>query len=95
MINNAGINGGICEVENITLDCLQKVFATNVFGTFLASREAVKRMKQNGGGSIINVSSEAAKFGGTKLAHYAASKAAINTFTIGFAPELQRAILSP
>src|SRR5579885_120506 len=70
LINNAGTNGGICEVENITSDCLQSVFATNVFGTFIACREAVKRMKLNGGGSIVNVSSEAAKFGGNKLAHY-------------------------
>lgn len=88
LINNAGTNGGICEVENITIDRLQSVFETNVFGTFIACREAVKRMKTNGGGNIVNVSSEAAKFGGTQLAHYAASKAAINTFTIGFAREV-------
>jgi NAD(P)-dependent dehydrogenase (short-subunit alcohol dehydrogenase family) len=88
LINNAGTNGGVCEVENITHECLHAVFATNVFGTFLACREAVKRMRQLGGGSIINITSEAAKFGGTRLAHYAASKAAINTFTIGFAREV-------
>jgi NAD(P)-dependent dehydrogenase (short-subunit alcohol dehydrogenase family) len=88
LVNNAGTNGGICEVENITADRLESVFATNVFGTFYASREAVKRMKLHGGGSIVNVTSEAAKFGGTNLAHYAASKAAINTFTIGFAREV-------
>ena len=88
LVNNAGTNGGICEVKHITTDCLQSVFATNVFGTFIACREAVKRMKQHQGGSIVNVSSEAAKFGGNKLAHYAASKAAINTFTIGFAREV-------
>lgn len=88
LINNAGINGGVCEVENITAECLQAVFATNVFGTFIASREAVKRMKQHGGGSIVNVSSAAAQFGGNKLAHYAASKSAVNTFTIGFAREV-------
>lgn len=88
LVNNAGTNGGMGAVENITAECLQSVFATNVFGTFIASREAVKRMKQNGGGSIVNVSSEAAKFGGNRLAHYAASKAAINTFTIGFAREV-------
>lgn len=87
LVNNAGTNGGICEVEHITADHLHSVFSANVFGTFLCSREALKRMKTNGGGSIVNVSSEAAKFGGTKLAHYAASKAAINTFTIGFARE--------
>lgn len=88
LINNAGTNGGILEVEHMTSDCLQQVFSTNVWGTFLCSREAVKRMKQNGGGAIVNVSSEAAKFGGNKLTHYAASKAAINTFTIGFAREV-------
>jgi NAD(P)-dependent dehydrogenase (short-subunit alcohol dehydrogenase family) len=88
LVNNAGTNGGICEVENITAECLQTVFATNVFASFITCREAVKRMKQNKGGSIVNVSSEAAKFGGNKLAHYAASKAAINTFTIGFAREV-------
>jgi NAD(P)-dependent dehydrogenase (short-subunit alcohol dehydrogenase family) len=88
LVNNAGTNGGACEVENITAATLETVFATNVFGTFYASREAVKRMKENGGGSIVNVTSESAKFGGTQLAHYAASKAAVNTFTIGFAREV-------
>lgn len=88
LVNNAGTNGGIGEVENISAARLESVFATNVFGTFYASREAVKRMKNNGGGNIVNVSSEAAKFGGNNLAHYAASKAAINTFTIGFAREV-------
>jgi NAD(P)-dependent dehydrogenase (short-subunit alcohol dehydrogenase family) len=88
LVNNAGTNGGMCEVENITAECLQTVFATNVFGTFIAGREAMKRMKQQGrGGSIVNVSSAITQFGGNRLAHYAASKAAINTFTIGFARE--------
>jgi len=88
LINNAGTNGGISEVANISFESLQAVFATNVFGTFIASREAVKRMKENGGGGIVNVSSQAAKFGGSNLSHYAASKAAIETFTIGFAREI-------
>lgn len=88
LVNNAGTNGGICEVANITLDRLHSVFSANVYGTFIASREAVKRMKENGGGCIVNVSSEAAKFGGNNLAHYAASKAAVNTFTVGFAREV-------
>lgn len=88
LVNNAGLNGGICEVEHITADQLQRVFATNVFGTMLACREAVRRMKQNGGGSIVNITSEAARFGGNRLSHYAASKAALNTFTIGFAREV-------
>lgn len=87
LINNAGINGGISEVENVTSEQLQNVFAINVFGTFLACREAIKRMKTLNYGNIVNVSSEAAKFGGNKISHYAASKAAINAFTIGFARE--------
>jgi NAD(P)-dependent dehydrogenase (short-subunit alcohol dehydrogenase family) len=45
-------------------------------------------MKKTGGGSIVNVSSEAARFGGHNLTHYAASKAAVNAATIGFAKEL-------
>ncbi len=88
LVNNAGTNGGICEVAGITTERLQSVFATNVFGTFIACREAVKRMKQQSGGGIVNVSSATAQFGGTHLAHYAASKAAVNTFTIGFAREV-------
>ncbi|OGT50998.1 MAG: hypothetical protein A3E84_05805 [Gammaproteobacteria bacterium RIFCSPHIGHO2_12_FULL_42_13] len=88
LINNAGTNGGICEVEHITADCLQSVFATNVFGTFFACREAIKRMKTHGSGNIVNVSSEAAKFGGTKMAHYSSSKAAVNTLTIALAREV-------
>ncbi len=86
LVNNAGTNGGISTVEEMTSACLTSVFATNVFGTFLCCREAVKRMKENGG-NIVNVSSEAARYGGNHMSHYAASKAAINTFTVAFARE--------
>ena len=88
LVNNAGINGGISTVENITAHTLETVFATNVFGTFFCCQEAIKRMKHHKKGSIVNISSEAARFGGTHLAHYAASKAAINTFTIACAREI-------
>jgi NAD(P)-dependent dehydrogenase (short-subunit alcohol dehydrogenase family) len=88
LVNNAGINGSIGPVEEMTAHNLQAVFSTNVFGSFLCCREAVKHMKQQGGGSIVNISSEAAKFGGNKIAAYASSKAAINAFTIGFAREV-------
>lgn len=88
LVNNAGINGNISPVEEVTAECLQSVFATNVFGTFFCCREAIKHMRDANGGSIVNVTSEAAKFGGSRIAHYAASKAAINTFTIGFAREV-------
>ena len=88
LVNNAGISGGSQTVEEITLEKLQLVFSVNVFGAFMCAREAVKRMKQAGEGSIVNVSSEAGKFGGNRLAHYAASKAALNAFTIGVAREV-------
>jgi NAD(P)-dependent dehydrogenase (short-subunit alcohol dehydrogenase family) len=88
LVNNAGFNGGFLISEEITMDNLLPVFSLNVFGVFICIREAVKRMKKIGRGSIVNVSSEAARFGGHNLTHYAASKAAINTATIGFAREL-------
>lgn len=87
LVNNAGMNGGICNVEDLSPGILEQVFATNVFGTFYSCREALKRMKSLGGGRIINISSEAGRFGGHNMAHYAASKAAINTFTVAFARE--------
>jgi len=88
LVNNAGENGGLRTCEEITVDFLKSVFALNVFGVFTCIREAVKRMKQIRRGSIVNISSEAATFGGNRLTHYAASKAAINATTKGFAREL-------
>ena len=88
LVNNVGISGGSQTVEEITLEKLQLVFSVNVFGSFMCTREALKRMKRVGGGSIVNVSSEAGKFGGNRLAHYAASKSAINAFTIALAREV-------
>lgn len=87
LVNNAGHNGGFGPVAEITKERLESTFAANVFGTFYCCREALKHMQEAGGGAIVNVSSEAAKFGGRHLAHYASAKAAINTFTIGFARE--------
>jgi len=88
LVNNAGNSGGFREVREITLEQLQSVFSVNVYGAFICAREAVKRMMQVGEGSIVNVSSEAGKFGGNSLTHYAASKAALNAFTVGFAREV-------
>lgn len=84
LVNNAAgfYTGGI---RDMAWDDIDLLFRTNVFGTFIACREAIKRMEQ--GGAIVNVSSEAGRFGGNKMTAYAASKAAINTFTIGFARE--------
>ena len=91
LVNNAGINGGPCSVVDINANRLESVFSTNVFGTYYCLREAIKHMQEIGGGNIVNVTSEAAKFGGTNIAHYAASKAAINTLTIAVAREVATA----
>lgn len=88
LVNNAGDNGGLLVCEEISVGILKSVFALNVFGVFICIREAVKRMKIIQRGSIVNISSESAIFGGNRLTHYAASKAAINAATKGFAREL-------
>lgn len=88
LVNNAGINGGFGLVEEITTEKLQEVFAANVFGVFICCREAIARMKKSGGGVIVSISSQAATFGGNRLAHYSASKGAINSMTIGLAREV-------
>jgi len=71
---------------------LEKLFAVNVIGSFICAREAIKRMSKNEGGSggaIVNVSSIAARFGSPfEYIDYAASKGAIDTFTMGLAKEL-------
>lgn len=87
LVNNAAINPS-SSVEDTHYSMLEDVFRINVFGVFIACREAIKYMKKNGGGAIVNVSSEAARFGGNKMTHYAASKAAVNTFSVGFAREV-------
>jgi len=89
LVNNAAINlkSGSGTVEEMPWEDVESVFKTNVVGVFASCREAVKRMKVAGGGAIVNVSSEAGRFGGNKMTHYAASKAAVNTFTVAFARE--------
>jgi NAD(P)-dependent dehydrogenase (short-subunit alcohol dehydrogenase family) len=71
---------------------LQRVFATNVFGMFACAREAVRRMsirRGGAGGAIVNVSSAAARLGSTgEYVDYAASKGAVDTFTVGLANEV-------
>ena len=92
LVNNAGITGGVHRVDELTLDTIEKTFAVNVTGSILCAREAVKRMaKSRGGegGGIVNISSMAAKLGGPfEWVHYAASKGAIDSFTIGLAREV-------
>lgn len=92
LVNNAGIVDLRSRVEDMSAERIQRMLAVNVTGSFLCAREAVKRMSsRNGGngGAIVNVSSVAARLGGPgDYVDYAASKGAIDTFTIGLAKEV-------
>lgn len=92
LVNNAGIISPIKNFEDTSLKNIREVFSTNVFGSFLCAREAVKRMSIKNGGSggvIVNISSVASKLGSPyEFIDYAASKGAIDTFTIGLSKEV-------
>ena len=92
LVNNAGILEQQMRVEAMTPERWSRVLAINVIGSFLCAREAVKRMSTKSGGSggaIVNVSSMAAKLGVPgEYVDYAASKAAVDTLTIGLAKEV-------
>jgi NAD(P)-dependent dehydrogenase (short-subunit alcohol dehydrogenase family) len=92
LVNNAATLEFQTRLDCIDAARLQRVFATNVFGSFLCAREAVRRMStRNGGdgGAIVNVSSGAAKYGSPgEYIDYAATKAAIDTLTVGLAKEV-------
>jgi NAD(P)-dependent dehydrogenase (short-subunit alcohol dehydrogenase family) len=92
LVNNAAITGGFARVETVSASALARVMAVNVTGAFLCAREAVRRMSTRHGGTggaIVNISSRAAKTGSAgEWVHYAASKGAIDSFTIGLAREV-------
>jgi NAD(P)-dependent dehydrogenase (short-subunit alcohol dehydrogenase family) len=92
LVNNAGIVDLRSRVEDLTAARIERMLAVNVTGSFLCAREAIKRMSTRHGGkggAIINVSSIAAKLGGPgDYVDYAASKGAIDTFTVGLAKEV-------
>lgn len=92
LVNNAGILETQKRVEQLDRDRLERIFATNVFGTFACCRHAIERMstKHGGhGGAIVNVSSVAARTGSPgEYVDYAASKGAMDTLTIGLAHEV-------
>ncbi len=92
LVNNAGILETQMRVEAMDAARLQRIFATNVFGSILCAREAVRRMSTRhggNGGAIVNLSSMAARLGAAgEYVDYAASKGAIDTFTIGLAREV-------
>jgi NAD(P)-dependent dehydrogenase (short-subunit alcohol dehydrogenase family) len=92
LVNNAGVVDSAARVDAMTLARLHRMFAINVFGSFLCARQAVLRMSTRhggAGGAIVNLSSAAARLGSPgQYVDYAAAKAAIDTFTIGLAREV-------
>jgi NAD(P)-dependent dehydrogenase (short-subunit alcohol dehydrogenase family) len=92
LVNNAAVTGGFARVDSVSAETLERVLAVNVTGAFLCAREAVRRMSTRHGGSggaIVNISSRAAQTGSAgEWVHYAASKGAIDSFTIGLAREV-------
>jgi NAD(P)-dependent dehydrogenase (short-subunit alcohol dehydrogenase family) len=90
LVNNAGMLERQMRVETMPADRLARVFNTNAIGSILCAREAVRRMSRDGrGGAIVNVSSMAARLGSpNEYVDYAASKGAIDTFTIGLSKEV-------
>ena len=92
LVNNAGMVDVAARLDAMDMARWQRMFSVNVFGSFLCAREAVKRMSTRhggAGGSIVNVSSVAARLGSPGMyVDYAASKAAIDTFTLGLALEV-------
>jgi NAD(P)-dependent dehydrogenase (short-subunit alcohol dehydrogenase family) len=92
LVNNAGVVDLKCRVDQMSVERLERMFDTNIVGSFVCAREAVKRMSTRHGGSggaIVNLSSKAALLGSPgQYVDYAASKGAIDTFTTGLAREV-------
>ncbi len=92
LVNNAGIVDRPARVDEMNAERLRRMFDINIVGSFLCAREAIKRMSTRfggAGGAIVNVSSAAARLGGAgQYVDYAASKGAIDSFTIGLAKEV-------
>ena len=92
LVNSAGVVDVASRVDEMSLARWQRMFAINAQGTFLCAREAVRRMSTRHGGeggAIVNVSSVAASLGSPgQYVDYAASKGAVDVFTLGLAREV-------
>lgn len=92
LVNNAGVVDVTARLDEMSVTRLRRMFDINVIGSMVCAREAVRRMSTRHGGSggaIVNLSSAAARLGGTaQYLDYAAAKGAIDTFTIGLAKEV-------
>ncbi|MBL1438111.1 MAG: SDR family oxidoreductase [Rhodobacteraceae bacterium] len=94
LVNNAGIVGETSRVDALPASALERIYRVNVFGSFYCAQQAVRRMstaKGGQGGSIVNLSSIAATIGSAgEYVHYATTKGAIDSFTVGLAREVGR-----
>lgn len=90
VVNNAGVTGPIGLFRDATIDTLRRTLDVNLMGTMLVSQEAIRRWEKSGTqGRIVNLSSIAATLGAPgEYVHYAASKAAIDAFTVGLGKEV-------
>jgi NAD(P)-dependent dehydrogenase (short-subunit alcohol dehydrogenase family) len=92
LVNNAGIVDVAARLDEMSAERMRRIFEVNVIGSFMCAREAVKRLSTRhggAGGAIVNLSSAAARLGSPNIyIDYAASKGAIDTFTLGLAREL-------
>ncbi len=92
LVNSAGVVDVAARVDEMSAARVARMFAINVLGTFACAREALRRMSRRHGGrggAIVNVSSVAATLGSpAQYVDYAASKGAVDTFTVGLAREV-------
>lgn len=92
LVNNAGVVDVTARVEDMSWQRLERMMRINVLGTFACAKEAIRRMSTRHGGQggvIVNLSSVAARLGApSQYVDYAASKGAIDTFTVGLSKEL-------
>jgi NAD(P)-dependent dehydrogenase (short-subunit alcohol dehydrogenase family) len=92
LVNNAGVIDVAARVDEMSTARLQRMFNINVIGSMVCAREAVRRMSARhggSGGSIVNLSSAAARLGAPgQYVDYAAAKGAIDAFTIGLSKEV-------
>jgi NAD(P)-dependent dehydrogenase (short-subunit alcohol dehydrogenase family) len=92
LVNNAGITGPLGRFAETPVEVMRRVVDVNVTGAMICARRAARDMSTRyggGGGTIVNISSRAATLGGPgEYVHYAASKAAVDTLTVGLATEL-------
>ena len=92
LVNNAGVVDVQARVDQMSVARLERMLRINIIGSFVCAREAVRRMSTRHGGAggvIVNLSSAAARLGGPgQYVDYAASKGAIDTFTVGLAKEV-------